>query len=462
MIIQCGRCSRKFKIDNSRIKPEGSNVRCSKCGHIFFVKRGEPATDRDPITTEPERESQTDIEQDINIEQIPGGTGSDEGSSETLADESADTRGVELAQPEEPKRDDPEEDFLDMQYDNPQNESGNWEEFVNITKTGDQSEETPANERTVSDKDQNDFSWDSINIEDGPADSSPDIPEMFEDDETAAAQEAQETEHPPANEEPEDSIASKDTGEQHGYEYRRGSAEKLTLDTDSREQYMDRLEDFGHTQQGTVHHSATVYGSHSKSERGFFGKIAYTLMIAAVFVIIITASITILINLELIPEENVTQAKTFIQSVLPVKLVEEQTLDIEITQHGGEWMNTRYGPLYVISGMIKNISDRPVHYIQIRSEFVSAGKILYEDTVYAGNTFSENELKVSRVEDIVFKLKKKNGDIDYYDMKKLSGLNYDIKPGESIPFFAVFPYDSTVLGLKYNLEVVSFEGSLTN
>ena len=125
-------------------------------------------------------------------------------------------------------------------------------------------------------------------------------------------------------------------------------------------------------------------------------------------------------------------------------------------------MNTRYGPLYVISGMIKNISGKPVHYIQIKSEFVSAGKTLYEDTVYAGNTFSENELKVSKVEDIVFKLKKKNGDIDYYDMKKLSGRNYDIKPGESIPFFAVFPYDSTVLGLKYNLQVVNYEDSTIN
>ena len=188
-----------------------------------------------------------------------------------------------------------------------------------------------------------------------------------------------------------------------------------------------------------------------------------TLMIAAVFIIIIiTASLTILVNLELIPEENVSRAKTFVESVLPIKLTAEQARDIVITQHSGNWINTRYGPLYVVTGQIQNISDRPIHYIKIRSEFVSAGKTLYEDTIYAGNTFSENELKVTKIEDIVFKLKKKNGDIDYYDMKKLSGLNSDVKPGESIPFFAVFPYDSTVLGLKYNLQVVNYEDSLTN
>ncbi len=424
---------------------------------MFFVKRGEPAIGHDPHTEEPEKGSQTDIDQDINIEKIPIDTNIDESLSENHSDEGADVGRDEITRPEEEpeefERDIPDEDMLDIEFDHTHKDSGNWEEFVSISKTGEHSEEIETNEGGASEKEQNDFSWDNINIEEEPEGSSPDIPQMFEDDEDTGFQEPEGIEGPP------DNTASQDKSESHGYEYQKGSAEKLALDTDSPDKYMDREGEFGRAEQSTVHRRAEYYGSQSKSKKGFLGKIAYTLMIAAVFVVIITASITILINLELIPEENVTQAKTFIQSVLPVTLIEEQTRDLVITQHSGNWMNTRYGPLYVVTGMIQNISDRPIHYIQIKSEFVSAGKTLYEDTIYAGNTFSENELKVSKVEDIVFKLKKKNGDIDYYDMKKLSGLNYDIQPGQSIPFYAVFPYDSTVLGLKYNLQVVNYEDS---
>jgi predicted Zn finger-like uncharacterized protein len=449
MIIQCGKCRRKFKIDDSRIKYEGSNVRCSGCGHIFIVKRDDQVTGHDPLTEGPEKGPQADINEDINIERTPIDRTIEEGLSES-SDIDQDRIDHPEEEPREDVRDAPDEDMLDMEIDNTPIDTGNWEEFVSISKTGDHARDIETNERSMSDKEENDFNWDNINIEEESGDSSPRIPEMFEDDESTDSEEHVEN------------IDAHDKSESHGYEYKRGSTENLILDTDSPDKYLDSGGDFGRPEESTIHHRSEIYGSQKKSKRGAIGKLAYTLMIAAVFVVIITASLTILVNLELIPEENVTKAKTLIQSVLPVNITEEQTRDIVITEHSGNWMNTRYGPLYVITGMIKNISDRPIHYIKIRSEFVSAGKTLYEDTIYAGNTFSENELKVTKIEDIVFKLKKKNGDIDYYDMKKLSGLNYDVQPGESIPFFAVFPYDSTVLGLKYNLEVVHYEDSSIN
>ncbi len=37
MIIQCEQCSTKFKLDDSKVKPEGVKVKCKKCGNIFFV-----------------------------------------------------------------------------------------------------------------------------------------------------------------------------------------------------------------------------------------------------------------------------------------------------------------------------------------------------------------------------------------------------------------------------------------
>lgn len=37
MIIQCDECKTKFKLDDSKIKPEGVKVKCKKCSHVFFV-----------------------------------------------------------------------------------------------------------------------------------------------------------------------------------------------------------------------------------------------------------------------------------------------------------------------------------------------------------------------------------------------------------------------------------------
>jgi len=37
MIIQCENCETKFDLDPSRIKPEGSKVRCAVCKHVFVV-----------------------------------------------------------------------------------------------------------------------------------------------------------------------------------------------------------------------------------------------------------------------------------------------------------------------------------------------------------------------------------------------------------------------------------------
>jgi hypothetical protein len=115
--------------------------------------------------------------------------------------------------------------------------------------------------------------------------------------------------------------------------------------------------------------------------------------------------------------------------------------------------------MYVISGTVTNESGRPVSYIKIKSEFISEGQTVYDDEVYAGNTFTENELKASPLSDTLLKLKKKSGNIDFYNPEKLAGLNSNIQPGESIPFYAVFPAAGRMLGLKYNLEVVDYEES---
>jgi hypothetical protein len=113
--------------------------------------------------------------------------------------------------------------------------------------------------------------------------------------------------------------------------------------------------------------------------------------------------------------------------------------------------------MYVVSGTVSNESEHPVSYIKIRSEFIADGQIVYDNVVYAGNTFTDNELRVSPLQDTLLKLKKRSGDVDFYNAEKLAGLNSNIKPGESIPFYTVYPASGRMLGLKYDLEVAGYE-----
>ena len=42
MIIQCGKCQTKFRLDDSRVTDKGVKVRCTKCKYVFTVQKEEP------------------------------------------------------------------------------------------------------------------------------------------------------------------------------------------------------------------------------------------------------------------------------------------------------------------------------------------------------------------------------------------------------------------------------------
>ena len=47
MIIQCVQCSSKFRLDDSKVTEAGIKVRCSKCRHIFVVRKESPVEEHD-------------------------------------------------------------------------------------------------------------------------------------------------------------------------------------------------------------------------------------------------------------------------------------------------------------------------------------------------------------------------------------------------------------------------------
>ncbi len=53
MQIQCPRCRTKYNLDESLLSPEGSQVRCSHCGHEFVAKPASEAETPPPPASEP-------------------------------------------------------------------------------------------------------------------------------------------------------------------------------------------------------------------------------------------------------------------------------------------------------------------------------------------------------------------------------------------------------------------------
>lgn len=87
MIIQCPKCLTKFKMDDSKVKDEGTKVRCAKCKEVFVVTKEETAPLPLPVLPEiPVEKGEFDFSFDSSPEeeknegtsfQIGGGLGED-------------------------------------------------------------------------------------------------------------------------------------------------------------------------------------------------------------------------------------------------------------------------------------------------------------------------------------------------------------------------------------------------
>ncbi len=282
------------------------------------------------------------------------------------------------------------------------------------------------------------FNWENILIEKEPIDSLLDPPELF--DEAAEEDNTQQKGDEPSQ---ESELSHVDTP--------KPKQGKLVVDN-------ERL--LITQKVGSKAYSSYTPGVRPKelgSKISLSKKIITFFVSLVILFIIISASVWIMITLELIPKDKADRLTTFYLSKLPIRVFERIDDSVVVSQDLGRWVSTRNGFIYVVSGNIENKSKYDVSYIRIKGEFISGGKKLYEQVVYAGNTFTDTELKTLPSEYILKKLQRKNGDINFNYPRKLAGLNYDIKPDEDVPFFIVFPSKGKVLGLKYEIDIVGFE-----
>jgi predicted Zn finger-like uncharacterized protein len=424
MVIQCENCKRNFRLEDSRIKPPGSSVRCSKCGHIFFVSKTEDLRDERELGISQKTPLFEDLKEEIATEERSNDYLE---KKEPLSGSLSDLTQSDLTQGKlsiGEVTDETDSDILDL----PTGHNESLEEFIDrevseVNKTAPQTNETRDLELRETDS-----NLEEVDTELETQDSIPAPPELFEAEDSEESNIVRDESYSGIKLEEEDTQIINNTGE----------------------------EDFGesHNREASYTSSQTHI---PKSGAGIFAKTIYTLItITALFVIFI-ASVVILINAEILPKGTLSNLTTLVESIIPLELNNAETKKVIITEHSGKWMNTVNGEIYIVSGLITNESQAPVHYVKLKSEYIAGEKIQFEDIFYAGNTFTDNELKASPIGNILSKLKQKNGDIDVNNSRKLAGLNYNIQPGESIPFFTVFPADGRVLGLRYNLEVIDYK-----
>jgi hypothetical protein len=108
--------------------------------------------------------------------------------------------------------------------------------------------------------------------------------------------------------------------------------------------------------------------------------------------------------------------------------------------------NADVGQILVILGRIQNGYDEPVSHIRVKAALKnSAGAILAERQVFAGNTLTQEELQTLSMKEILAKLSLRGGQ---------NGLNLNISPGKEVPYMFVF--DKLPGDLKeYQVEPVS-------
>ncbi|TVR00038.1 MAG: DUF3426 domain-containing protein [Desulfovibrionales bacterium] len=87
MLIQCPNCDTKYNLDEAVLAPDGSKVRCIRCGHVFFVA---PSGTVSALAPEPAREH--DLDQDFGTDfdwlddDVPGKADGKQESSSTGKD----------------------------------------------------------------------------------------------------------------------------------------------------------------------------------------------------------------------------------------------------------------------------------------------------------------------------------------------------------------------------------------
>ncbi|MGQ0793053.1 MAG: zinc-ribbon domain-containing protein [Deltaproteobacteria bacterium] len=388
MIIECERCRKKFRIDDSLIKSSGSRVRCSKCGNVFFVEREDAAAEDEPS-----------------------------------ASSSAPSRQAPTGNPAEL--------FSDIEKESAA--GVDWKPF-DLERAGRRAAPESADKsEQIKNQPPSGFNWDSIALDIGaqsPHASQSDAQKLFEPPTPK--------EEPPK---PQKEIPSETPV--------KTEPSRLSVD-------IERLSAIKRENSAPPPSSMPIARRIELNKAKSSGnKLASLIFFVLIALVISAAAWVISVNLGLVPDKS-NVVKKFL-SKLPLSSAPDPAASIPVSDSVGRWVRTKDGLVYLVSGRVVNKSGGTVNYIKLKATFLSQGKLLEDTTVYAGNTLSERELKTLSPRVMMLKLYRISGDIDFYNPKKLAGLNYGVERGEYVPFIALYPSKAELPGIEYQVSVVDFE-----
>jgi predicted Zn finger-like uncharacterized protein len=175
--------------------------------------------------------------------------------------------------------------------------------------------------------------------------------------------------------------------------------------------------------------SSTEYGAPDFSQPGKWenhGPRVLLISLVVILVFVVGALIVFFLAPDILPDS--------LSSLKPVK--KEEISDTGIRRlsfqdvSGSFLHNTPSGQLYIIRGEIINNNPNSRSYLLLKGSILDEkGETVTQKLIYAGNVFSERQLREMSIEEIDKGLKNRSGQEDS---------NVNIKPGDSIPFMVVF------------------------
>ena len=157
-------------------------------------------------------------------------------------------------------------------------------------------------------------------------------------------------------------------------------------------------------------------------------KLSMAVLIPLIFVILGAAGAVVVWKADLIPPSVLSLIKPSSEKKEP------GDAGARLLQFGsvsGVFVDSeKSGPLFVIRGMVSNKYPESRRYIVIKGSILdNKGGVVIAKNAYAGNTFSEEELKTLPLEEIIKAADNRDG---------MARQNVDVASGATIPFMIVF------------------------
>ncbi len=433
MIITCSQCQARFKIDPEQIKDSGSKVRCSNCRHVFTIYRPRPVQAPEPAELEKAYRRESDPMTSLLDEMGQAPAAASPRPDMEAAFEGAADR---LGEAPSPEQDEPRaEESLEERRARRRRLYADLASEESLEDSSGYHSGGERRRRLTEDLERDEFS-DSADLDERYGQDYPDEPEDYSDDELADGSDELEDDASLADDGQEDLLTEQDEEETAAFEPSYGrSAAGFAKDDDglafspsgqpSADRRQPKVTIGLDPQRNGIRPAVT---SHQPRR-------LWKILLPVLLIVAAAAALGYYFFLR--PDPSALSDGS--EGALPqqAKVAEDPSGVAHIAfPQGRENLNHFYrkndqaGDLLIITGLVKNDYPEKRSFISLRASLQdSAGRVLAERRVYAGNTLSESDLQTLPISEIQSRLAIKGG---------RDGVNMNIEPGAELPFMIVF------------------------